>query len=152
MDPLGPPYATLRGDRLARVSCLSLAMAALNRILVSALLVLSVLLVVVVAQDPKTEYVYGTGPDGVTRELPVNRFPALYTGDFGDCLGGESLFNITKFDAAYYADNLTIVFHLDGTSNIRNESLMSKSSTDSTTITFVVHADLYDSADFCRRM
>jgi len=111
-------------------------MAPPNRILVSALLVLSTLLVAVVAQDPKTEYVYGTGSDGVTRELPVNRNPALYTGDFGDCLGGESLFNITKFDAAYYADNLTIVFHLDGTSNVRNESLMSKSSTGSMTICF----------------
>ncbi len=77
------------------------------------------------AQDGDTAYIYGTDIHGVTRELAVNRYPALYTGDFGDCLGGESLFNITKFDAAYYTDNLTIVFHLDGTSNIRNDSLMS---------------------------
>ncbi|KAK2067417.1 hypothetical protein P8C59_001161 [Phyllachora maydis] len=69
-------------------------------------------------------FTYGTDVNGITRALNVNRYPALYTGDFGDCLGGESLFNITKFDAGYYADNLTIVFHLDGTSNIRNESLM----------------------------
>jgi hypothetical protein len=34
------------------------------------------------------------------------------------------LFNITKFDAAYYADNLTVVFHLDGVTNVRNENLV----------------------------
>jgi hypothetical protein len=71
-----------------------------------------------------TQYIYGTGADGVTRELAVDRVPALYTGDFGDCLGGQSLFNITKFDAAYFADNMTVLFHIDGSSNIRNESLM----------------------------
>lgn len=66
----------------------------------------------------------GTGIDGVTRQLDVNRHPALYTGDFDDCLGGESLFNVTKFDAAYYADNLTVVFHLHGMTNIRSEDVM----------------------------
>jgi len=72
--------------------------------------------------DPK--YIYGTGVDGITRQLAVDRYPSLYTEDFGDCLGGQSLFNITKFDAAYYADNMTVLFHLDGSTNIRNESLM----------------------------
>ncbi|KAK5654427.1 hypothetical protein OQA88_7337 [Cercophora sp. LCS_1] len=72
----------------------------------------------------KTEFTIGTDAAGVTRALALDRFPALYTGDFGDCLGGQSLFNITKFDAAYYADNLTIAFHIDGTTNIKNESLM----------------------------
>jgi hypothetical protein len=62
--------------------------------------------------------------------LAVDRTPSLFTGDFGDCLGGQSLFNITKFDAAYYADNLTIVFHLDGTTNIKNENLMMHISVD----------------------
>ncbi|PHH84443.1 hypothetical protein CDD83_1935 [Cordyceps sp. RAO-2017] len=69
-------------------------------------------------------YIKGNGIDGVTRQLDVSRYPALYTGDFDDCLGGESLFNVTKFDAAYYADNLTVLFHLDGTSNIRRENLV----------------------------
>jgi len=73
----------------------------------------------------ETQYIYGTGADGVTRELALDRPPSLYTGDFADCLGGESLFNITKFDAAYYADNMTVLFHLDGSTNVRNESLMS---------------------------
>ncbi|GAB1312143.1 Transient receptor potential ion channel [Madurella fahalii] len=57
--------------------------------------------------------------------------PALRTGEFGDCLGGQSLFNITRFDAAYYHGvNKTIVFHLEGTSNVRNESLMMHLSVD----------------------
>ncbi|PHH77123.1 hypothetical protein CDD82_3653 [Ophiocordyceps australis] len=74
------------------------------------------------AQD--TARIKGYGIDGKTRELDVSRYPALYTGDFDDCLGGESLFNVTKFDAAYYADNLTVLFHLDGSTNIRSENLI----------------------------
>ncbi len=74
--------------------------------------------------NAETEYIYGVDAEGVTRPLALERYPALYTGDFGDCLGGQSLFNITKFDAAYYADNMTVLFHLDGSTNIRNESLM----------------------------
>ncbi|OAA45003.1 TRP-like ion channel [Metarhizium rileyi] len=69
-------------------------------------------------------YIKGLGLDGVNRDLDVSRYPALYTGDFDDCLGGESLFNVTKFDAAYYADNLTVLFHLDGTTNIHKENLI----------------------------
>lgn len=61
--------------------------------------------------------------DNKVRELDVSRKPALYTGDFGDCLN-ESLMNVTKFDVAYYRDNMTVAFHMDGASNIRNESLM----------------------------
>ncbi|KAK0633671.1 hypothetical protein B0T14DRAFT_418010 [Immersiella caudata] len=92
--------------------------------------VLAFLFIMSTAVHAKTEYTYGTDAHGVTRPLAYDRVPALYTGDFGDCLGGQSLFNITKFDAGYYADNLTIVFHLDGASNIKNESLMMHISVD----------------------
>lgn len=103
-----------------------IAMARPNGIFAIVLLItLSLVSLTVQAQATDTAYIYGTDIHGVTRELAVDRYPALYTGDFGDCLGGQSLFNITKFDAAYYTHNLTIVFHLDGTSNIRNDSLMS---------------------------
>ncbi|KAI1771642.1 TRP-domain-containing protein [Hypoxylon cercidicola] len=72
-----------------------------------------------------TQYISGTSLDGVTNSnLALDRTPALYTGDFGDCLGGQSLLNVTKFDAAFYYDNSTILFHLDGSTNIRNESVM----------------------------
>lgn len=50
--------------------------------------------------------------------------PSLYTGDFGDCLGGDSLLNVTAFDAAYYADELAVLFHLTGTTNLKNESVV----------------------------
>lgn len=73
----------------------------------------------------ETAYIDGIGIDGQKRSLDVSRQPALFTGDFGDCLAGGSLFNITEFDAAYYADNLTVLFHIIGSSNIRDESLMS---------------------------
>jgi hypothetical protein len=55
----------------------------------------------------------------------LDRTPALYTGDFGDCMGGQSLINVTSFDAAYYADNMTVTFNIAGATNLRNESLMS---------------------------
>lgn len=64
------------------------------------------------------------GGDEAASQLDASRYPSLYTQDFDDCLGGESLFNVTRFDAAYYADNSTVVFHLDGTTNIRREDVM----------------------------
>ncbi|KAK1983392.1 hypothetical protein LZ30DRAFT_588554 [Colletotrichum cereale] len=87
---------------------------------------IAILFAILATTSAATQTVYVTGQDknGNVEELAVNRKPSLYTGDFGDCLGGQSLFNITKFDAAYYADNMTVQFHLDGTTNIRNESLM----------------------------
>lgn len=99
-------------------------MGAPSRIFAALLLALSALSLVGYARADVVDYITGTDANGVTRELAVNRYPGLYTGDFGDCLGGQSLFNITKFDAAYYADNLTVLFHLDGSTNIKNESLM----------------------------
>ncbi len=66
------------------------------------------------------ETIDGTNADGVTQQLLVGRTPALYTGDFGDCMGGQSLINLTSFDVAYYADNMTVPFNLAGTTNLRN--------------------------------
>lgn len=85
-------------------------------------LLLPILIPTAAAKD--VQYIYGTSITGVTQQLDVARTPALYTGDFGDCLGGQSSFNITKFDAAYYTDNSTVLFHLDGQSSIQNESLI----------------------------
>jgi hypothetical protein len=71
-------------------------------------------------------YVQGTNSAGETIELLDSRTPALFTGDFGDCMGGQSLINVTTFDAAYYADNMTVLFHLAGNTNLQNESVMSR--------------------------
>jgi len=77
-----------------------------------------------VRADDSSDTVQATDKSGNVVSLPVDRYPALYTGNFGDCMGGQSLINITSFDAAYYADNMTVLFNLAGTSNLRNESLM----------------------------
>jgi hypothetical protein len=70
-------------------------------------------------------FINGTGDDGVFHDrLDVSRTPSLYTGDFDDCLNDGSLFNVTGFDTAYYSDNLTVSFHLYGSSNIRRENVM----------------------------
>nr|OQO24094.1 hypothetical protein B0A51_05937 [Rachicladosporium sp. CCFEE 5018] len=68
-------------------------------------------------------YVTYQTAEGTTEYLEDNRRPALYTGNFGDCLG-NSLINVTRFDAAYYKDNMTVMFHLQGNSALANESIM----------------------------
>ncbi|OCL03143.1 TRP-domain-containing protein [Glonium stellatum] len=69
------------------------------------------------------QYVQATDAQGNTVYLRDNRRPALYTGNFGDCLGSSNV-NVTRFDAAYYKDNMTVLFHLAGNTAIKNESLM----------------------------
>ena len=73
--------------------------------------------------EDKANYVTAT-IDGQQVLVKDNRRPALYTGDFGDCMGGSSI-NVTRFDAAYYKDNMTILFHLGGETALKNESIMS---------------------------
>ncbi|CAO2651235.1 Nn.00g095320.m01.CDS01 [Neocucurbitaria sp. VM-36] len=61
--------------------------------------------------------------DGRLMRVRDDRQPALYTADYGDCLG-ESAINVTRFDAAYYKDNMTIIFHLAGDTALTNEAIM----------------------------
>ncbi len=75
------------------------------------------------AQATEKKYITATDANGDRILLDDNRRPALYTQDFGDCQG-DSLINVTRFDAAYYRDNMTILFHLAGNSALTNESLM----------------------------
>lgn len=70
------------------------------------------------------QWVQATDNDGNVIYLLDDRRPALYTADYGDCMGG-SLLNISRFDAAYYKDNMTVLFHLAGSTQLQNESLMS---------------------------
>ncbi|KAK0669545.1 putative flavin carrier protein 2 precursor [Cercophora samala] len=93
-------------------------------------MLLHIILFTSLSRAAKVMFTTGTDVHGVTRELAANRYPALYTGEYGDCMRGKSLFSITKLDAAYYADNMTIVLHMDGTSNLRNESLMMRIAVD----------------------
>ncbi|KAK4548171.1 hypothetical protein LTR36_010040 [Oleoguttula mirabilis] len=70
-----------------------------------------------------TQWITYQSDDDETVYLADDRRPALYTGNFGDCLGDSSI-NVTRFDAAYYKDNMTVLFHLEGSSALANESLM----------------------------
>ena len=76
--------------------------------------------------QPTLQARYIQGVDGAGNRLYLDdaRKPALFTRDFGDCLG-SSVVNVTRFDAAYYKDNMTVLFHLQGNTNVHNESLMS---------------------------
>ena len=73
-----------------------------------------------------TTYVEVTTDAGEELYLRDDRKPALYTQNFGDCLGSSTI-NVTRFDAAYYKDNMTVLFHLEGNTAVANESLMSTS-------------------------
>ncbi|KAL9610668.1 MAG: hypothetical protein Q9167_004648 [Letrouitia subvulpina] len=78
---------------------------------------------IVTATSGNTKYVQASNDQGDAIWLKDSRKPALYTQDFGDCLG-SSLINVTRFDAAFYQDNMTVLFHLEGNTNVANESLM----------------------------
>lgn len=84
----------------------------------SSLLTLSSLIQSTLAQ--KVQVVQNS--DGVY--VSDDRKPSLYTQNFGDCLGNSEI-NVTRFDAAYYKDNMTVLFHLEGNTAMTNESLMS---------------------------
>ena len=75
------------------------------------------------AANTKTKYVTSTNAAGETVYLADDRRPALYTQNFGDCIG-DSTINVTRFDAAYYADNMTVLFHLEGNTAVANETTM----------------------------
>jgi hypothetical protein len=70
------------------------------------------------------EVVAVTNPDNTVTYLSDDRRPALYTRDFGDCLG-SSLVKVHRFDASYYKDNMTVTFDIQGTTNLTKEAVMS---------------------------
>lgn len=82
-----------------------------------------------VGKNDKTLMIQAQDSNGHPIWLRDDRKPALYTANFGDCLG-DSLINVTRFDAAYYKDNMTVLFHLEGNTAVKNESLMSKLNTE----------------------
>jgi hypothetical protein len=81
-------------------------------------------LCILVTSATEVRYVQGQDEAGNKIQLEDSRQPALFTRDFGDCLGSSTI-NVTRFDVAYYKDNMTVLFHLGGETGVRNESLMS---------------------------
>ncbi|KAI5238024.1 TRP-domain-containing protein [Aureobasidium subglaciale] len=92
-----------------------------SRFLALAITLLAAVQSVVAASE--TRYITSTNAAGETVYLADDRRPSLYTGRFGDCKGSSAV-NVTRFDAAYYRDNMTVLFHLAGNTAIANESLM----------------------------
>lgn len=60
----------------------------------------------------------------ITR-LSDDRRPTLYTGNFGDCMENSAI-RINRFNAAYYVDNATVVFDIDGQTTLVDENLLSE--------------------------
>ncbi|KAF6219570.1 hypothetical protein HO133_004039 [Letharia lupina] len=104
---MSPPHSTLSGRSWSAVL----------------LLIVSFLSLIDLTLTNDNLWIQTTNSAGETIWLRDDRKPALYTQDFGDCLGG-SLINVTRFDAAYYQDNMTVLFHLEGNTNVANESIM----------------------------
>lgn len=79
------------------------------------------------SDDVETEgqdrYFAITNEDGETEYVSDNRRPSLYTADFGDCLGPSQVV-VSRFDAAYYKDNMTVLFHFEGSSDFQNADVM----------------------------
>jgi hypothetical protein len=95
------------------------------RTAISALLPLLVLLPTSQGAGNAPTYITYTNSQNEPVYLEDNRRPALYTGHFGDCLGkGLSQLNVTRFDAALYMDNMTVTFHIKGTTALKRESVM----------------------------
>lgn len=92
------------------------------RLLAALVVCLSLLLPAVRAAE--TEYITYQNNDGQKIYLVDNRKPALYTDNFGSCLQ-NSLIDVTRFDASYYHDNMTIIFDIQGTTNLTSEAVMS---------------------------
>ncbi|KAK2765109.1 hypothetical protein FQN54_008808 [Arachnomyces sp. PD_36] len=73
-------------------------------------------------EDPVRTFV-AEDSHGKAIRLRDDRRPALYTKLFGDCQGDSSL-NITRFDAGYYKDNMTVAFHFEGSTAVQQDSVM----------------------------
>ncbi|KAJ5065850.1 ML-like domain-containing protein [Bipolaris maydis] len=83
---------------------------------------LSLILSITFTIANQTEYVRAT-IKGIRTLVRDDRQPSLYTTDYADCLGNSAI-NITRFDAAYYKDNMTITFHLRGETALQDHIML----------------------------
>ena len=91
--------------------------------LVAMLAVFLALLPAVLADD--RQFITTQDSEGNTIWLADDRKPALYTDNFGSCLD-QGLVEITRFDPALYADNMTLNFEFAGNTNLTRDSVVSK--------------------------
>lgn len=71
----------------------------------------------------ETRYVSAT-IDGERLLVRDDMQPALFTADYGDCLGSSSFTNVTRFGAANYENNTTVALHLGGYLELTREDFM----------------------------
>lgn len=74
------------------------------------------------AQD--TKYVTTYDEYGESVVVRDDRRPSLWTQKFADCSGDPQI-AVSRFDAAYYKDNMTVLFHLEASTELNNQSTMS---------------------------
>ena len=85
---------------------------------------LGLLLLAPLVSAADREFVQWQDGNGQTVWLADDRKPALYTDNFGSCLE-NGLIDVTRFDAALYHDNMTLMFDIQGTTNLTRDSVMS---------------------------
>lgn len=90
--------------------------------LTSFFLMLSALLAGGASANPVS--VKATSIVGFEQQFASGASPTLYTRDFSNCLTSGTRLEATSFDAAYYADNATVLFRLDGQTSIPNEPVV----------------------------
>ena len=76
----------------------------------------------IAAED--TQYVTTYDEYGDAIAVRDDRQPSLWTRKFADCSGDPQII-VSRFDAAYYKDNMTVLFHLEASTELNNQSLMS---------------------------
>ncbi|OJJ43907.1 hypothetical protein ASPZODRAFT_73451 [Penicilliopsis zonata CBS 506.65] len=70
-----------------------------------------------------TAYVTIDEANGEEVSVPDDRRPSLYTKDFGDCQS-DSIIQLSRFDGAFFRDNMTVTINMDGTTTAENENVM----------------------------
>lgn len=91
--------------------------------LLAVCLVFFAMLPIVLAED--RQFVTTTDSAGNKIWLADDRKPALYTDNFGSCLD-QGLVDVTRFDAALYHDNMTLMFDIQGSTNLTRDSVVSE--------------------------
>src|ERR1700761_5610508 len=71
------------------------------------------------------QYITYTKSNNVVVSLHDDRQPALYTQAFGSCLpSSQTAITIDRFDAAVYRDNMTVAFHIAGSTQLTSSNVM----------------------------
>ncbi|KAI5293254.1 hypothetical protein KEM52_005704 [Ascosphaera acerosa] len=68
-------------------------------------------------------WITGTNEHDEAIALLDDRKPALYTESFGSCMPHNAI-SIDRFEASFFRDNMSLTFHLQGTTTLDHEDLI----------------------------